>query len=372
MFPSNRRVFLNTSLAGLAAFAAGRRAVARAGAQDLQWFDVRDWGVEGRGFNDTDSYFDRLPARAKGVVREAVWGLSRHSSGMMVRFQTDADRIHADHAVTSERLAMPHMPATGVSGLDLYGQDTDGTWKWIAVTRPESQQMNVTMVSGLPPGMRHYAVYLPLYNGTQSLKIGIPAGARFEPTAPRTEKPIVFYGTSITHGACASRPGMPHPSILGRRLNRPVINLGFSGNGKMESNVGRFLTEIDAAVYVIDCLPNMSAQEVTERTVPLVRQLRETHPEVPIVLVEDRSYSNSWILQNQRRRNESSRAALKEQYERLLDGGTDRLDYIDGESLLGDDRDDTTDGSHPSDLGFMRHALAFEPVLRQALKIKPA
>lgn len=165
---------------------------------------------------------------------------------------------------------------------------------------------------------------------------------------------------------------MPHPSILGRRLNRPVINLGFSGNGKMESNVGRFLTEIDAAVYVIDCLPNMSAQEVTERTVPLVRQLRETHPEVPIVLVEDRSYSNSWILQNQRRRNESSRAALKEQYERLLDGGTDRLDYIDGESLLGDDRDDTTDGSHPSDLGFMRHALAFEPVLRQALKIKPA
>ncbi len=336
-------------------------------AANLTWHDVQDWGVEGRGFSDTLSYFDRLPSRAEGVVRDAVWNLSRHSAGMMVRFRTDATAIHVDHAVTSSNLAMPHMPATGVSGLDLYAKDTDDSWKWVAVTRPATQQMNLELVSGLNPGERDYAIYLPLYNGTSRLKIGLPSDAAFEPIAPRADKPIVFYGTSITHGACASRPGMPHPAILGRRLNRPVINLGFSGNGKMEETVGRFLVELDPAVYVIDCLPNMNAAEVTANTIPLVKQLRAAHPTVPIVLVEDRSYSSSWLRKSQLDRNTTSRQALHKQYHDLLDAGTDRLFYIDGESLLGPDRDDTTDGSHPSDLGFLRHADAMEPVLRKAL-----
>ncbi|MGV2335624.1 MAG UNVERIFIED_CONTAM: SGNH/GDSL hydrolase family protein [Planctomycetaceae bacterium] len=334
---------------------------------ELQWADVRDWGVEGRGFNDTEAWFDRLPGRAKGVVRDAVWGLSRHSAGMLVHFRTDATRIDVNYAVTSENLAMPHMPATGVSGLDLYGRDESGQWKWVAVVAPKTREVRQKFVDGLLPGERDYAIYLPLYNGTQSLQIGVPTGTKFQPIPPRTEKPIVFYGTSITHGACASRPGMPHPAILWRRLNRPVINLGFSGNGRMELEVGRFLAEIDSAVFVIDCLPNITSAEVTARTQPLVKLLREARPQTPIVLVEDRSYSGSWLISSQADRNHSSRKALKEQYDQLLQGGVERLFYVDGESLLGSDRDDTTDGSHPSDLGFFRHAEALEPVLRKAL-----
>ena len=334
---------------------------------ELQWHDVRDWGVEGRGFDDTEKYFDRLPARARGVVREAVWNLSRHSAGMMVRFQTDATSIHADYAVTSKNLAMPHMPATGVSGLDLYARDDDGSWKWVAVVRPTAQQMTTKLVDGLRPGTREYAIYLPLYNGTESLRIGVLKSDRFKPLAPRDQKPIVFYGTSITHGACASRPGMPHPAILGRRLDRPVINLGFSGNGRMEKEVGQYLIELDPQVYVIDCLPNMTANQITERTEPLVKQLRAEHPEVPIVLVEDRTYSSSWIRPSQQQRNKTSREAFKAAYQRLLDAGTDLLHYVDGESLLASNRDDTTDGSHPSDLGFFNQANAIEPVLRNAI-----
>lgn len=367
MFHSSRREFLLTS----AALAVGSVSVRSARADEAaaqRWEDVRDWGVEGRGFNDTEAYFDRLPARAKGVVRDDVWGLSRHSAGMMVRFRTDASEIHVDYGVTSSNLAMPHMPATGVSGLDLYAFDTDGTWKWVAVVAPTTQQTKKSVVSGLLPGERDYAFYLPLYNGAEFLKIGVPVSASFSGIAPRAEKPIVFYGTSITHGACASRPGMPHPSILGRRLNVPVINLGFSGNGRMEKEVGQFLVELNPAVYVIDCLPNMSADEVTAKTVPLVNQLRAAHPQTPIVLVEDRSYSGAWLVMSQKQRNESSRIALKAEYQKLQDAGTSGLSYIDGESLLGNDRDDTTDGSHPSDLGFQRHADAFEPVLRKLLK----
>ncbi|MFM7163879.1 MAG: SGNH/GDSL hydrolase family protein [Planctomycetaceae bacterium] len=334
----------------------------------VEWADVRDWGLEGRAFSETEKYFDRLPARAKGVVRDAVWNLSRHSAGMLVQFRTDATEIHADYSVTSENLAMPHMPATGVSGLDLYARDTDGTWKWVAVAAPKTQSVKTRIVSGIRPGERDYAIYLPLYNGTEHLRVGVPKGTKFTPIAPRQQRPIVFYGTSITHGACASRPGMPHPAILGRRLHRPVVNLGFSGNGRMESEVGQFLSELDAAVFVIDCLPNMAADEVTAKAQPLVRQLRQARPQTPIVLVEDRSYSGSWLLDGQRERNTGSRAALQAAYRALRDSGVTGLHYVDGESLLGADRDDTTDGSHPSDLGFQRHADAMEPILRAALE----
>lgn len=361
----SRRSFLASTATLFAAATVGRT-----GADEktsLRWFDVQEWGIEGRGFSDTSKYFDRLPSRAEGVVRDAVWGLSRHSAGMQVRFRTDAAEIHVDYGVTSENLAMPHMPATGVSGLDLYAADTDGRWKWVAVVAPKTQQTKARVVAGLSPGERDYAIYLPLYNGTEYLKIGVPAETSFQPIAPRTEKPLVFYGTSITHGACASRPGMPHPAILGRRLNKPVINLGFSGNGRMESEVGQFLTELSASVYIIDCLPNMTAEEVVAKTQPLVKQIRQTHPETPIVLVEDRSYSGAWLITSQKERNDSSRKALRGQYQQLLDAGVAGLSYIDGETLLGADRDDTTDGSHPSDLGFLRHADAFEPVLRKAL-----
>jgi hypothetical protein len=287
---------------------------------------------------------------------------------MMVQFRTDATTIHADHLVTSPGLAMPHMPATGVSGLDLYARDDDDQWRWVAVTRPNNQHMEVAMVSGLRPGTRDYAVYLPLYNGTESLKIGVPAGNKFEPVAPRMQKPIVFYGTSITHGACASRPGMPHPAILGRRFDQPTINLGFSGNGKLEEEVGRFLIELDPAAYVLDCLPNMAAAEISARTIPMVKQLRAAHAGVPIVLVEDRTYPASWILASQQQRNDTSRLAFKAAYQTMQDDGIENLYYVDGNTLLATDGDDTTDGSHPSDLGFFHQANAIEPALRAALK----
>lgn len=334
---------------------------------EIVWHDVQEWGVEGRGFNDTESFYDRLPAKAKSTVRESVWGLSRHSAGMLTRFRTNATTLHVSYEVTSKNLAMPHMPATGVSGLDLYAKDLDGRWKWVAVLPPSNPVIKQQWVSGLTPGLREYAVYLPLYNGVKYLKIGIPKTAEWEPLIPRSSSPIVFYGTSITQGACATRPGMAHTAILGRRLDRPVINLGFSGSGTMDLAIAELLGEIDAAVYIIDCLPNMTAEDVRQRTVPFVSKLRHLRPNTPILLVEDRSYSGSWLINSQKERNVSSRTALAEQMSQLRELKFENLHYLGGESLLGADRDDTTDGSHPSDLGFQRHADAFEPVLRSLL-----
>ena len=135
----------------------------------------------------------------------------------------------------------------------------------------------------------------------------------------------------------------------------------------MDAEVGALLTELDAAVFIIDCLPNMQGPAVAERTEPLVHQLRAARPDVPILLVEDRTYANTPFLPSRQQRHDSSRAALRSAYDSLIASGMKSLFYLPGETLLGDDRDDTTDGSHPSDLGFYRHANAFEPVLREIL-----
>ena len=341
---------------------------AQAPAVKLQWHDVTKWGVEGRILPDQERarWFDRLPASAQGKVTSAVWSLSRDSAGMMARFRTDASAIHVHYKVMKSALAMPHMPATGVSGIDLYARDGQGRWKWVQVTRPATQEITAEVIKGLAPGEREYAAYLPLYNGVESLEIGVPEGARFEGLAPRA-KPIVFYGTSITHGACASRPGMVHTGILGRRLDRPVVNLGFSGNGRMDQAVGEYLVQIDAAAFVIDCLPNMNAAAVREKCIPLVKQLRAARPTVPIILVEDRRFTNDWITPEKRQFHTDNHAALRECYEKLLAEGVSGLSYIEGDHLYGDDTEGATDASHASDLGFMRQADIFEPFLRKAL-----
>jgi hypothetical protein len=157
---------------------------------------------------------------------------------------------------------------------------------------------------------------------------------------------------------------MVHTAILGRRLNRPVINLGFSGNGKMEPEMARLYSELNPAVYVLDCLPNMDGKMVSARIIPFVKILRKAHPKTPILLVEDRSYTNSFLVTSRKKRNVENRLALRKAFEMLKRAGDDNLYYLKGEHLLGDDGEGTVDSSHPTDLGFVRQSDAFEKVLR--------
>ncbi len=337
----------------------------------LDWYDIRELGVEGQGWSDVKAPFDRLPARMEKVVRPPVWSLSRHSAGMAVRFVTDAPEIHARWTLTSSRLDMDHMAATGVSGLDLYVKSKDGRWRWVNVGRAKAQTNTQKLAGDFPKGAHEYLLYLPLYNGVASVEIGLPKGKALSAAPPYPEgrrKPILFYGTSITHGACASRPGMPHPAILGRRLGRPVINLGFSGNGRMDLELAELFGELDPAVYVIDCLPNMAADLVKKNAEAFLRALRKAKPDTPFLLVEDRTYADAHFAAGKLRRNLTSRAEFRKIYERLKAEGMKGLHYLEGDGLLGDDSEGTVDSSHPNDLGFMRQADAFaealEPILR--------
>jgi hypothetical protein len=338
----------------------------------LQWHDARALVVEGKGWSDTKEFYDRLPARADGMVRAAVWGLSQDSAGLGVRFVTDATAISARWTLRRERLAMAHMPASGVSGVDLYVQDK-GKWHWLGSGRPERfPREEKDLAKNMKPARREYLLYLPLYNGVEEVQVGVPRDAKLEPAPrrPEAQKPLVFYGTSIVQGGCASRPGMAYPAILGRRLDRAHINLGFSGNAWGEPEMAQLLAELDPAVYVLDPLPNMKEEWVVPRLERFVATLRAAHPRSPIVLVENIAYPDGDFVGPRGERYTRANARLRELYQQLARAGDKKLLYVPAAGLLGTDTEGTVDGTHPTDLGFMRMADVIEPALRRALKMQ--
>lgn len=330
---------------------------------ELTWYGLGE--PRGRGWprEAMERRYDRLPAHARTAVPEVVWGLSRHSSSLFHEFETDATEIQARWQVGKPELALWHMPSTSVSGLDLYAADDTDRLRWVGVAGPAGLETDALLAESLAPGRRRYRLYLPLLNELDEVQIGVPTGATLTPVDPEPRTPIVYYGTSIVHGASASRAGMSLPAILGRRLGRDVIGLGFSGNGKMETALAELISEIDAAVYVVDCVPNMDAALVRERALPFLRALRARRPETPVLLVEDRTLTNSWLRPDRQDAHTAARAELSAAYRELTGEGDANLHYLGHDHLLGDDDEATVDSSHPTDLGFVRLAGQLEPVL---------
>jgi hypothetical protein len=334
----------------------------------FKWTDAKELGIAGKGWKSDSSVYGRLPATAKGHIPDAVWELGKQTAGIYLHFFTDATVIKVKWGLSLETLGFPHFAPTGVSGLDLYVKTAENSWRWLAVGKPQKMENLETLVEGIPRGRREYLLYLPLYNGITHLEIGVPRENKIEKSPSGTKRPIVFYGTSIIQGGCASRPGMCSTAILGRRLNREIINLGFSGSGKMEPEMARLLSELDPEIYFIDCLPNLDADEVAVRVEPFVKILRELHPNTPIVLAEGITYDDAFLVKPRDQRNNESSKALRNAYENLLRNGVRNLYYQIAEGELGSDGEGTVDGTHPTDLGFMRQADTYELLLRSILQ----
>jgi hypothetical protein len=337
----------------------------------MAWYNPTHWGVEGRGWtNGLARYYDRLPAKAEKTVPGGVWYYSRQSAGLSARFATDASNIDVRYRLSSGDLSHGWADNANMSasGIDLYAQTSDATsgkpvWRWVGGNKPTSQSATNRLVGGLAQGRRLYVLNLPVYNGVESIEIGVPEGASFDPMPPRPEPPIVFYGTSIMQGGVASRPGLAIPAIVGRRLDRPVINFGFCGSGCMDAPVVELMAEINAAAYVIDCEPNMGADTVSQRTEPLVRLLRQAHPDTPILLVEDHESPSPELFPGAKASIQSKQAALRAVYDRLVKDGVKQLYYLPGKALIGDDSEGTGDGIHPNAIGMLRYADAYTAAL---------
>ncbi|GAA4409280.1 SGNH/GDSL hydrolase family protein [Nibrella viscosa] len=318
----------------------------------------------------------RLPPRAKALVRKPVWDLSRQTAGLSIRFVSNAPEIIVRYQVTGNA-ALPHMPATGVSGVDLYGIDSDGSWHLASGKYSFKDTVQYTFAQLRPTDGYHklgreYRLYLPLYNGVRNLEIGVPAGSSFTALPQRPEKPIVVYGTSIAQGACASRPGMAWPTILARKLDRPVINLGFSGNGRLEKEVVDLVNEIDAKLFVLDCLPNLiqtvvDRPELEKRIIDAVRTLRAKHPQTPILLTEHDGYTEGYLMPHRQPLFENANLDLREAFAKLKGENIQGI-YLLPMSEIGMDLDCMVDGTHPNDLGMMRYANAYEKKIREILQ----
>lgn len=334
-------------------------------ANRLHWQDLRSFGLRGQGWSATAHPYDRLPAHAEAIVPEWVWDLSRQSTGMYVDFRSNAPELHAR---TVLRVPPPEHQSY-IKYLDLYARDASNAWRWAGMNRngfiPSGQ---TPLIDGLAPTWRTYRLYLPLYYVVDRIELGVPPGAQVEALSSPPVKPVVVYGTSIVHGHSATRPGMVWTSILGRRLDRPVINLGFSGSARMEPVLGGLLGELDAALFVIDALPNMGLKEVEENAPAFMARLLAAHPRTPILMLEDRAHAQQWLYPAMAADRAAKRVAFRALYERLRAAGATQLAYAEGDALLGDDSEATVDGSHPSDLGFVRYADYLQPRLTALLR----
>eukprot|EP00754_Rhynchopus_humris_P022802 Rhum_TRINITY_DN14806_c17_g1::Rhum_TRINITY_DN14806_c17_g1_i1::g.120194::m.120194 len=341
----------------------------------LVWTDVRSLGVRGRAFNESvlGTWTDRLPAAAQATVRQAVWSLSHDSAGMYVDFETNSTQLHAKVEYSFGWHDMPNFVNDGLSGLDLYQWDATaesaGAWRWTATfssfAMSFEQQVGPTYDAAVA---RRFRLHLPLYNSVVSLSVGTDAAAtvRGLPDPYATKAPVVWYGTSIAQGGKVSHPGIAFTNQVRRNLRREVFNYGFSGNCLMEVNVTQWLVGIPRTpgAFVVDCLWNMNAAMITERTIPLVKQLRGALPaDVPIVLIEGVDAGAYWFSPVTRNAQDGRRSALRAAYKTLVGSmGVTGLHYIEGADLFKycDPYDSATAGGvHPTDDGQVSMARIF-------------
>lgn len=321
--------------------------------------------------NELKGTYYRMPDRAEKTIRKAVWDLSRHSAGMSIAFRSDAPQIKIRYQVSGS-FSMPHMPSTGVSGVDMYATDINGERLWCSARYAFRDTVTYTYnkLSYGQSGSKgfEYEVYLPLYNDVKWLEVGVPEGHTLQFLPASQEKPIVLYGTSIAQGACASRPGMAFGNIIGRKLEHPVVNLGFSGNGQMEPEVFDLLAEIDAQMFILDNMPNMGGDrlpKIYERTIKGVHKLRKKS-KAPILLVEHYSNSHNGTSIEEERSYKKNNLELRKAYRTLKKEGVQNL-YFLSEEELGLTQDCSVEGWHPNDLGMQVYADAYVPKIKEIL-----
>lgn len=339
----------------------------------IKWIDGKRLPLEGKAFEDVEHFYDRLPTNVTTKVNGGVRAMKHHSAGMQFRFATDSKTLTMEWVPYYGRLAMDHMPATGVSGIDIYRFDKAAKkWRYVKTGRITNAKGGKVQLAWTPG--EACLVNLPLYNGIKSFRLGVDPAAEVKPLGPRAsgvEKPVVFYGTSITHGGCASRPGNSFVNMAGRALDVPVVNLGFSGSGVMELEMSEHLAAIDASCYVLDCLWNMGSRapdgrrrpgrNVEDNYEPFIRNLREKRPGVPIVMAGQCDVFCG--------RKDAKEKYVEGLYRKLVAEGWKDLVYLPNDAMYSGDLEGAVDGVHPNDIGMATMAKAYAGAVAQALKL---
>lgn len=344
----------------------GRKSVEFLRRDPVDWIDGLSLPVEGRGYPAKELVrpYSRLPLAEKAGIPAGVWTLQQQPAGLLFRFKTDSPSLRVKYLLSYRPQSSPHNPSTGKSGVSVYQRNAKGGWDFIAPRFPTSFPLAVSCCYDIPvtPGAETIA-YLPLYNGLENIAFGVKPGCKITPVAKPSEKPVVVYGTSITQGGCATRPGIAWTAVAGRESGLEIVNLGFSGSGCLEIGLAHCMARIDAALYVLDNISNLTPDLAEKRLKPFLEYLKQKRPAVPIMVTHNPWVIHSPNVQNTWKTMHSIVLALKAEdpvkWANLSLGGEGPEFQLD--------RDYTVDGLHLADWGMMQVGKGFAKEFLKAL-----
>ena len=340
-------------------------------AQQTRYYNAADLNVIGKAI-PTSKDFTRIDTSAYRFNDKVIDEFACHSTGLAVLFATNSPFIKARWQ-TSPANASENMTAIAQKGLDLYIRQ-DGEWVFAGVGRPQMDKgpeyacHEGTIVKSMAPGRKECLLYLPLYDRLDSLFIGVEDGSYMEPLENPFKYRIVVKGSSVTHGLAASRPGMSYAARFGRDNGFYCFNLGFSGKSKLQEEYARYLADIeDVDAFIFDAFSNPSAEIICENFDRFVDIIREAHPDVPLIFMQtERRESRNFDTWREDFEAKKQAAAEKAVRERMK---TDKhIYFIPSDDFLGDEHIATSDGSHPTDLGFTYMLESISPKILKILR----
>ena len=332
---------------------------------DVVWINAKESPCEVRGLavHEVGKPFLRMPEDKAKAVSDSVAWLNRHTAGGRIRFATNSPYI-AIKAVMPDNETMAHITMLGQSGFDLYAVE-DGHETYYGSFIPGNRSRGYSSWKPTDSEMRTYVINMPLYDPVEEVYIGLSSSAEISsPESYRYEKPVLYYGSSITQGGCASRPGNSYQAMISRTLSCDYINLGFSGSARGEDAIAEYLASLDPSVFVCDYDHNAPSPEHLEKThYPLYKRFRKAHPDTPIIFVSKPDF-NPKSKDDIRRRE-----VIIETFNLAVNSGDENVYFVDGSHLFdGEMRDScTVDGCHPNDLGFYRMARGIGEAVKTAL-----
>ncbi len=325
---------------------------------------------------EKEPYYRRMPQELADRVSPGVADLNHHTAGGHVRFRSNSSYVSL-HAVQSSICLMPHMTVCGIGGFDLYAkaddEDEDQQEHYVGTFIPPfNHTTGYNAIVRLPDSrMRTFTLHMPLYGGVNKLCLGFDRDSVIEAPPARAYKPVAYYGSSITQGGCASRPGTSYEAILSRTLDCGQINLGFSGNGKGEPEVAEYIAGMDLSAFVMDYDHNAPTTEHLLAThEPFFRIIRKAQPDLPVIFVSRPPQPIGPNACEIGPYQEERRQAILKTYHKALEEGDQNVYFVNGgeffDAFAGDCA--TVDGNHPNDYGFVLMALGILPVLEKALR----
>jgi len=341
--------------------------------EGLKWVDPKEapFKIAGFAWFDEEKIYRRLPLKPEYSLPPGagVDSLADCTAGGQILFRSDTKKLAIK--VKLRKIAnMYHMPATGQCGFDCYIGEP-GEKKYVSTVKYDHSQISYEFIffNLKEAKLRNITLNFPLYEGITELQIGIDKNAKIlKPVPFINNKKIIIYGTSITQGGCASRPGMAYTNILSRRFNYEFINLGFSGNGRGEPEVAKIISKIkNPGLFVLDYEANSVSCELFDKTLPdFIKILRKNNKNVPILVISIIKHSESFGVNLERRM--KGLEIQKKHIEHFQKAGDKLLFFYNGEKLLGKDfYECTVDGIHPTDLGFYKIAESLTPVFKKLL-----